>query len=216
MLRPHKKKYLAGLLLLTAVALSGCITTKELGIMQPPQLSARQREAMQTKELPGDFNTAFAATISVLQDEGWQLDTVDKPSGIIQASSLRFQDIIGPYEDYHASHDPEYRKKLQKRAKKSVKKNKGPGLLEWTRWEQLSVHIEPWGTNTVRERITITKYGTVPSNTYSVKGKQDQQLVGTIGGKEQSIIIDNPTRYQYLFQQIRRAIFVRQGLTKQK
>jgi len=41
--------------------------------------------AMQTKELEGDLDTGFAATISVLQDEGWQIEVVDKASGIIQA-----------------------------------------------------------------------------------------------------------------------------------
>ena len=54
---------------------------------------------MQTRELSGDFATAFSATLSVLQDEGWQIDVVDKESGIIQASSLKRQDSIGPAED---------------------------------------------------------------------------------------------------------------------
>jgi hypothetical protein len=175
-----------------------------MGVYQP--LSAQQRASMQTKELEGSFETGFSATISVLQDEGWQIDVVDKSSGIIQASSLKRQSIIGPAEDWYAERDTNYVKKLIKQAKK-----KRTVLLEWTRWEQLTVHIETWGKETIMERITITKYGSLPSNTYSYKAKTT-----TIGAKEQSVVVENPATYQYLFQLIQRSIFIRQGLTNNK
>lgn len=198
-------------ILLSALIVSSCAADKDR-VKRPPSLSPQQRAAMQTKELKGNFHTGFSATISVLQDEGWQIDVVDKSSGIIQASSLKRQDIIGPGQDWYAERDPEYRQKLIKEAKKE---KKGSGLLEWTRWEQLTAHIEPWGEDTIRHRITISKFGSLPTSTYSYTGKKNKQKITTAGGKEQSIIVENPTTYQYLFQRIQRAIFLRQGLTGQ-
>ncbi len=177
-------------------------------MIAPPPLSSQQRSAMQTKELKGGFPTVFAATISVLQDEGWQLDVIDRESGIIQASSLKRQDVIGPAEDWYIDQDEQYRDKLIKQAKKSES-----GVPEWTRWERLTAHIEQWEKHTVRERITIIKFGSLPTNTYSLSAKNDRGKIQTVSGREQSMIVENPTTYQYLFQQIQRAIFVREGLS---
>ncbi len=204
----RKSFYCLGIvLLLEALMLGGCFVGASR-IAPPPPLSSQQRSSMQTKELNGNFATAFAATISVLQDEGWQLVEVDRDSGIIQASSLKRQDVIGPAEDWYAERDSGHRDKLVKQAKKSES-----GLAEWTRWEQLTAHIEPWGKKTVRQRITITKFGSLAPHTYSFSDKKGRDKISTAGGKEQSLIIENPATYQYLFQQIQRAIFIRQGLT---
>ena len=109
-----KKIYLLLLLVLISVSFTpGCAQRKSR--LQPtPPLSVQQRAAMQTKELEGDFDTGFAATISVLQDEGWQIEVVDKSSGIIQAVSLKHQDIIGPNEDWYAENDAGYREDIEK------------------------------------------------------------------------------------------------------
>lgn len=205
------KKQRSFLILFTLflLVLGGCAGARRVTSVYQP-LTTQQRSAMQTKELNGTFDTGFTATISVLQDEGWQIKVVDKPSGIIQAASLKRQSIIGPVEDWHSKADPDYIENLKKDAVK-----KGSGLLEWTRWEQLTVHIEPWGKNTIRVRITITKFGSLPSNTYSYSDKKDIQKTTTIGAKEQSMVLEDPATYQYLFQKIQRAIFIRQGLTNQ-
>ena len=195
-------------LLFCIVVLSAC-ATKKTNLLTPYQpLSSLQRASMQCKELQGNFETVFTATISVLQDEGWQIDVVDKTSGIIQARSLKKQYNIGPAEDWYLAKDPEYYEKLIK-----IEEKKGFKHLEWTRWQQLTSHIEPWGNKTVRQRITITKVGSVPSNTYSFLDKKKQQKTTTIGAKEQSVVVENPTIYQHLFQMIQRAVFIRQGLT---
>jgi len=203
--------YLPVMIVLTAgtVLIAGCATERG-AVLPPPHLTTQQRAAMQTKEMQGTFDTGFNATISVLQDEGWQLDIVDKQSGVIQASSLKRQDIIGPGEDWRAEQDSDYREKIIKRAEKE---KEGPGLLEWSRWEQVTAHIEPWGKDSIRQRITITKFGKLPSHTYSYSAKRGNEKVATEGGKEQSVIIENPAVYQYLFQRIQRALFIRQGLT---
>jgi len=198
------------LLLLVLISMSfasGCGQGKSR-LQPPPPLSVQQRAAMQTKELEGDFDTGFAATISVLQDEGWQIEVVDKSSGIIQAVSLKHQDIIGPHEDWYAEKDVGYRDDILKESK-----DREVPPSEWNRWEQLTCHIEPWGENRIRQRITITAFGSLPTNTVSSAGKKkDKQTIVTAGGKEQSRIVEDPARYQYLFQQIQRAIFIRQGL----
>ena len=196
------------LLVLTSISLaSGCGQNKSR-LQPPPPLSIQQRAAMQTKELEGDFDTGFAATISVLQDEGWQIEVVDKSCGIIQAVSLKHQDIIGPHEDWYTEKDAGYRDDILKESK-----DREVPPSEWNRWEQLTCHIEPWGENRIRQRITITAFGSLPTNTVSSAGKKkDKQTIVTAGGKEQSRIVEDPARYQYLFQQIQRAIFIRQGL----
>jgi hypothetical protein len=198
------------LLLLVLISMSfasGCGQGKSR-LQPPPPLSVQQRAAMQTKELEGDFDTGFAATISVLQDEGWQIEVVDKSSGIIQAVSLKHQDIIGPHEDWYAEKDAGYRDDILKESK-----DRNMPLSEWNRWEQLTCHIEAWGENRIRQRMTITAFGSLPTNTVSSAGKKkDKQTIVTAGGKEQSRIVEDPARYQHLFQQIQRAVFIRQGL----
>jgi hypothetical protein len=203
----HSVSCIVSLSLLTACLLGGCFFGTGRLTPPPPPLSSQQRAAMQTRELSGNFATAFSATLSVLQDEGWQIDVVDKESGIIQASSLRRQDTIGPGEDWYAEQESAYRDNLVKSARKNE-----TAIPEWTRWERLTAHIEPWGKNTVRHRITITKSGSLTPSTYSFSGKGGGQKISTTGGKEQSLVIENPATYQYLFQQIQRAIFIREGL----
>jgi len=188
------------------VLLAGCMTSSRQG--PPPPLSANQRAAMQTKELQGDFNTAFTAAVSVLQDEGWQLDTVDKAGGIIQASSLKRQELIGPENDWRAG-DRGYIKELQKSSRDAAKR--GAAYPVWTRWEQLTLHVEPWQKKTVRMRLTIVKCGSLPSGTTS--GKKGRLIA--VPGMEQSMVVDDGQVYKFLFQSIEKAIFVRQGLTKQ-
>jgi hypothetical protein len=196
------------LLVLSSSALAPACAARKSRLHPPPPLSIQQRSAMQTKELEGDFDTGFAATISVLQDDGWQIEVVDKPSGIIQAVSLKHQDIVGPNEDWYAENDAGYRDAMREEAK-----DRKTAPAEWNRWEQLTCHIEPWGENRIRQRITITAVGSLPANTFSyAEKKKDKQNIVTVGGKEQSRIVEDPARYQYLFQQIQRAVFIRQGL----
>ena len=206
----RKISSLGVILLLIASNQFSCVRSKG-HLVPPPPLSIQQRAAMQTKELEGSFDIGFAATISVLQDEGWQIEVVDKASGIIQASSLKRQDMIGPAEDWYAENDADYRNNLIEEASKKDLEVSG-----WTRWEQLTCHLEPWGEQKIRQRITITKFGSLPPNTFSYRQKKDDQKIVTLGGKEQSMIVEEPTIYQYLFQQIQRAIFIRQALQDYK
>lgn len=191
---------------------SGCYSV-------PPRVETRmtpmQRSAMQTKELPGTYQAAFRATISVLQDHGWSIDVVDMESGIIQASSTRRKEVVGPEDDYRADTDPLIEKTRRKLSRfKGSKKVASP---MWTRWDKVTVHIEPWGENTVRERVTVVRAGSLPSGFYYYPcpkafgyGKKKVRITG----HEQEVVVEDPQTYQALFQQIRKAIFVREALTR--
>lgn len=194
---------LAGISLAVVMSLAGCASKAQGG--PPPSLNAMQRAAMQTKTLEGDAKTAFAAALSVLQDQGWQLDAVDKEGGIIQASSLRKQTLVGPEEDWRAS-DKAYITQLQKAVRQSEKQ--GVAYPLWTRWERLTLHVEPWQKNTVQMRISIVECGTLPSG--AMVRKKNQLVI--VPGKEQSVVVEDAQAYKLLFQDIQKAIFIRQGL----
>ena len=179
----------------------------------PPPLSPMARAAMQTKELNGDFETAYKATISVLQDQGWQVEEVDKDSGLIQASSTRSRDVIGPENDYRTS-DKLIQKTRIKMAKFKGNQKVAPAM--WTRWQQVTALIEPWGRGEVRERLTIVNCGSLPSGLhYYPYPRAFGYSSGKVleGAQEQSVVVEDPKAYQLLFQQIQKAIFVRQGLS---
>jgi hypothetical protein len=127
----------------------------------PPRLSAAQREAIQTREFPGRFDTVFPAVLSVLQDEGWEITEVDRESGLIQASSLRRQSLFGPADDWRGENDPVVK---ETRKRSAQLREHGLPFAFWTRWNELTARIEPWHRNSVRVRLSIVKHGTLPSS----------------------------------------------------
>jgi hypothetical protein len=189
--------------------LCGCATTHT----SPPPLSPMARAAMQTKELSGDSETAYRATISVLQDQGWQVQVADKDGGLIQASSTRGRDVIGPEDDYRSS-DELIRKTRAQVVKFKGDKHVAPAI--WTRWQRVTAVVEPWGDGRVRERLTIVNCGSLPSGLHYYPyprafGYASHEVLDS--AQEQSVVVENPKTYQLLFQQIQKAIFIRQGLS---
>lgn len=69
-----KKAVLFILLFLVA----GCATT---------QLSNLQRRSIEAKELEGNFDDAFKATLQVLQDNGYVIKNTDYKAGVIQGET---------------------------------------------------------------------------------------------------------------------------------
>lgn len=194
-----------GCIAVLAALMTGCATKHDS--TRPGEMSASQRGAMQTKELAGRFDTAFAAALSVLQDEGWQMDAVDRESGLIQASSLKRQSLFGPSDDFRPPNDPMVERVLKDAAK--AKKDNIP-YPEWTRWEQLTAHIEPWQAQTVRIRLSIVKCGQLPAGQRFVK----KNTFEPVPGKEQSLVVEDMAIYQTLFQKLQHAMFVREGLER--
>ncbi len=140
---------------IVAVVVTACAIGCQTGSKSstPPELSARQREAMQTRILDSEYDQVYGAVISILQDEGWRLEQVDKDSGVIQAASLKYQDNVGPRED-HLRGD----KKFQKYLEQQIKHGNPP---VWTRWRELTARVEPWGDGRTRVRVTIVKLGSI-------------------------------------------------------
>jgi hypothetical protein len=189
-------------MLAAVLATTGCTSNNRA---TAPELSPMQRAAIQTKTLNGDAATAFTAALSVLQDHGWQLSAVDKQGGIIQASSLKTQAFNGPTEEYLAT-DRSYQRKMRKIMKRS--QDQGVAFPQWTRWDQLTLQVEPWQKNTVQMRISVVKCGVLPSGAMM----KTKKVMVPIPGLEQSLVVDDPQVYTLLFQEIQKAIFVRQGL----
>ena len=156
--RSQRAAFIALLAAAAAVWVAGCRTA---GPSPPPPLSAAQREAIQTREIKGDFETVFAAVLSVLQDEGWEIVEVDRASGLVQASSLRHQSLFGPADDWRSLSDPRV-KKIRQEAER--KRRHEMTFAQWSRWEALTARIEPWHRGTVRVRLSIVKHGMLPSS----------------------------------------------------
>jgi|YelNatPaOPRAMG01_1025707.scaffolds.fasta_scaffold14409_3 hypothetical protein len=66
-------------LILLLVFFSGCTTTQTL--------TSLQRRAIEAKELEGNFDDAFKATLQVLQDYGYVITNSDYKAGVIQGET---------------------------------------------------------------------------------------------------------------------------------
>jgi hypothetical protein len=191
--------------LAVTLLVAGCATQKK-AVYKPAPLTAEEREELQMRILEGGFDAAFAATIAILQDEGWNLEQVNKESGIIQATTAKRDDTLGPADDW---------KRGKKNSKPSRRGRKTELLNKWTRWESLTAHIEPWGQGKVRERISVVKNGSLPAVTYSYNvGSFSNRKVVNVNApaKEEQAIEDDAVIYGKLFTRIKRAMTARQHL----
>ena len=66
--------------------LTGCAT-------QAPQKTSLEIQAIQTKEFEASYDAAFAATMSVFQDQGYIIKAADKSTGLITADSPTKQEM---------------------------------------------------------------------------------------------------------------------------
>lgn len=207
----------AGVVVLLAISvlaglIAGCVSQKKV-VYKPAPLTAEEREEVQMRVLDGDFETAFAATIAILQDKAWNLTEINKDSGVIQAETKRRRDDIGPSEDWQRG------TKKNKTWPSSPRQKSGPSdevLNKWTRWEKLTAHVEPWGAGKVRERISIVKQGSLPAVTYSYKvGSFSDRKVVNVNepAREDQALDDDPLVYEKMFSRIKQAMAERQKLT---
>ena len=89
----YKKILFVYLLIFIFVFVYACTTAPKIP-PKPPTLDANQLRSLQVKEIDGDFDACFKACIFILQDEGWIIREVDKPSGLIQAKSLSNKETV--------------------------------------------------------------------------------------------------------------------------
>ena len=177
-----------------------------------PQLSLAQISQIQTREFEADFDVAYRATVAVLLERGWQLETTDKETGLIQATSLHTQDVIGPNRD-NLTNDPEI--EATREEMRNFRGREGMSFPTWTRWERLTILLEPWGANRIRGRISIVKRGSLASGKHlypnpRIFGYGGKKILES--GQEQSVMVLDPKSYEVLFQSIEEAIALRAGI----
>lgn len=200
MTSPSRALFAVTLLALLSV---GCATRRPV-VYKPAPLTAEERQEIQTRAMDADFDTVYAATIAVLQDEGWDIQDIQKDSGVIQALTKRRSSKLGPDDDWKAG-----AKDASKEEKKpfSFQKKSEPQKLvnEWTRWEKLTAHIEPWGAQ-VKNRISITKFGSLPAVTYTYPVGSGREMTVNSPAKEDQVTDEDPLTYSRLFARIEQAV----------
>ncbi len=195
--------------LCASTLLSACASRGPV-VYQPPPLTPAEREEIQTKTLNADPDLAYAAIIAVLQDEAWDLQDLAKESGVIQAYTKKRSDSIGPGEDWMREQQPQ--KGSSKPVAGNRRKERESVLNEWTRWEKLTAHVEPWGSGRTRVRIQIVKFGVQPAVTYSYPVNSmfsRKEITINAPAKEEQVVVEDPLAYTKLFTRIDSAIRVR-------
>jgi hypothetical protein len=77
-------------LLVSVFFLAGCATT----------LSPMQRRSIESRDLQGEFDDAFKATLQVFQDHGYVVKNSDYQAGIIQGETGIKQDWLGTMTNF--------------------------------------------------------------------------------------------------------------------
>ena len=194
-------RLLLGLFVLT---LAGCASMKNA---QPLAGGATQaeRSAMQTRVLTAPLDTVFASTVAVLQERGWRILKADRASGLIQAESNRRVETLSPKEE----------SLTDLKTRQQIVGKRDSAADQWSRWEDLTAHIEPWGSR-VRERIILSRRGALPPMTYTkqIGGSwfsKGRVVTVNAPASEESVEVTFPEVYEELLGRIEKAIAVRQA-----
>lgn len=198
-----RTSHIVASLLLVAGLVAGCQTdhSGKGALPRPEPLAQPERAAMQTRVFPVSEGVLFSATIAVLQDLEWKLDTVDRAAGLIRASNLRRLEPLGPREETIASF--EWRRKAIK--SRSSEKD------QWTRWDSMVVHIEKWPRQQSRARIIISRNGSLPAMSYPARVDKRDVIINA-PAKEEAVELLLPEVYDVLFKQIEQAVLDRTGI----
>ncbi len=193
-----KKYELLALTLVLGVVLAGCRNTRLVMQETPlPALSPEQRREMQIRQWAAPMDAVFGATLAEIQDLGWTLDSVDKASGIIRASTVKKLEAFGPEDELY----------YDVGVRRQTAKSRSDVSRKWTRWMEAVIHIEPWGDGKSRQRIVLNLRGTLPSMSYL----EHQEGSGFSRGRdvminapavEQSVEVELPEAYTELFDRV--------------
>ena len=170
----------------------------------PEPLLPEQRTAMQARGFPASYDAVFAATISVIQDLGWNLQTADKSSGIIKIASNRRLEKLSPTEESIVDFDLRL---------KTIRQRSDPEK-QWSRWEEMTIHAEPLPGGQAQERIVIVRRGSLPPMSYpGVMGggflKSRKQVVINAPSQEVNAEMDLPEVYGDFFDRVQKALSIR-------
>jgi predicted small lipoprotein YifL len=197
----RKALFVFGVMLQIAF-LNGCASRGPV-VYQPPPLTAAEREEIQTRTFDADFAITFSAVIAVLQDNAWDLQDIQKESGVIMAYTKKRSDTVGPAEDWRLDQDA-------KKKKTKPKKDDDESIInQWTRWEKLTAHIEPWGSGKARVRISIVNFGALPAVTYSYPVNSmftRKNITVNAQATEEQVVVEDPVAYTKEFTKIEKAV----------
>ncbi|MCX7010469.1 MAG: hypothetical protein NTY53_25040 [Kiritimatiellaeota bacterium] len=198
-------KFVASVVLIVLVA--GC-QTPLIKPAAPKVLLPADRAVMQTMIYTGRMDTVFAATIAVLQDVGWKLDVVDRPAGLIRATTARKNESLGPEDE----------RELNLQTRQETTRLHEDVTKKWARWQELVIHTEPWNVgNQTRQRIVMTQRGTLPAMSYyeeqgGVWYRRGRSVLIHAPPAEQAVEVELPEAYRDLFERIEKALRQRQGM----
>jgi hypothetical protein len=192
------------LLLAVTALLAGC-QTPPAQPAAPKVLLPADRAAFQTMIYTGKLDAVFAATIAVLQDVGWKLESVDKSAGLIRAATARRNESLGPEDE----------RELNLQTRRETTRLHADITKKWARWQELVIHTEPWqGGGQTRQRIVLTQRGTLPAMSYYEEQngawyRRGRSVLIHAPPAEQSVEVDLPEAYRDLFDRIEKALRLR-------
>lgn len=183
------------------VVLAGCQTPPPKPVA-PQSLLPADRAAMQTMIYTGKVDVVFAATIAVLQDVGWRLESVDKAAGLLRATTVRKTEALGPEDE----------RKLDLQARRETVRRHADVTQKWARWQELVIHTEPWSNGAqTRQRIVLTLRGSLPAMSYHEEQggtwyRHGRDVLIHAPSEEQAVEVSLPEAYGDLFERIGKAL----------
>ena len=187
------------------VVLAGC-QTPQVVPPAPNVISPDERAAMQTTTYNGRFDVVFAATIAVLQDVGWRLDSVDKSAGLIRATTARKNEALGPEDE----------RELNLQVRRTTILHHADVTQKWARWQELVIHTEPWNSGTqTRQRMILMLRGSLPAMSYHEEQggrwyRHGRDVLIHAPAVEQTVEVSLPEAYHDLFDRVEKALRQRQ------
>lgn len=162
----------AWLVLLTVAGCASVPPAPPAEIMTP-----EERTAMQSCLIDGTVDTVMAATIEVLQDKGWSILKADRGTGLLQAETERRLEALGPAEEGLNDYAARERRVRDRQVPED----------QWTRWERVTVHIEPWN-EMARLRLVLVRCGSQSPMSY------DKRVDGSFFSRGRVATVNVPPR----------------------
>lgn len=190
--------------IVTATLVMGCRSTprsdsdSDSPSAKPAELTSEKRAAIQSRVYKAGPDVVFSGTVAVLQDLGWKIDTAYRASGLIRASTEKRLEPLGPKEE--KIHNYEFRKNAIE--ERTTEKD------QWTRWEEMVIHTEPWPDNSTRQRIVFSRCGSLPAMSYSSEVDGRDVMINA-PPREESVELQLPEVYSDIFERIDTAVTAR-------
>ena len=82
---------------------------------------------------------------------------------------------------------------------------------KWSRWRELVIHIEPWGSRRSRQRLVLSLRGSLPAMSYRERQEgsfmhRGREVLINAPATEQSVEVDVAEAYADMFDRISAAV----------